>query len=253
MNGATLRNPRRLLGRRALTAVLAVFGALAAGALLAAPAPALGEGLAHLARGVEGCAEPQFIMDELGTVRQPLSFTESVGCLPEGETWSSAVIHWGDGTTSPGTIASASPPSPEGGIAHVTVTGQHTYNQPGSFSITVTVTDQANEVHEGGWHTNAVIGPPSSPAPERHEHEEQGAEHPACLVPALKGDTLAVAGRALAKAHCRLGKVTRPAHRRTALIVARQSARHGKWLPGGAAVAVTLAPRLRGEATRPSR
>ncbi len=112
MNGATLRDPRTPLGRHAPTTVLAVFAVLVAGALLATPAPAAGDGLAPLARGVEGCAEPQFIRDELGTVGQPFSFTESVGCLPAGETWSSATIYWGGGTTSAGTILSSS--SPEG-------------------------------------------------------------------------------------------------------------------------------------------
>ncbi len=95
-----------------------------------------------------------------------MSLTESVGCLPAGETWSSATIYWGDGTTSPRTITSASSLSPEGGIAHVTVTGQHTYSQPGSFSIWIAVSNQAGQVYEGGWHTNAVISPSSAPFPE---------------------------------------------------------------------------------------
>jgi hypothetical protein len=87
----------------------------------------------------------------------------------------------------------------------------------------------------------------------RKRHEEEAAvaaqrEAPACTVPSLRGDTLAAARRALAKTHCRLGKVSRPAHRHAALIVARQSTRNGEKLPDGAAVAVTLAPRPRGKA-----
>ncbi len=275
-------------------------------------------------QGVEGCAEPQFMRDQLGTVGQPFSFTESVGCLPGGETWSSAVIYWGDGTTSPGTIASVRSPSPpEAGFASVTVTGQHTYNQPGNFSITVAANDQAGQTYEGGWHTNAVIGPSSSPptreippgsapngskvtepykppelpwanqsgkegaeravaeqrAKEREEQqaeeaatqraaalkhaEEQvqqaaaeaaarrreEAEHPACRVPALRGDTLTAARRVLARAHCRLGAVHQPRRRRGPLVVSGQAPRRGKTLPAGAAVAVTLAPRLSNKAT----
>jgi hypothetical protein len=54
----------------------------------------------------------------------------------------------------------------------------------------------------------------------REEEEAQQAaarqreeiEHPTCIVPALKGDTLVAARRALAKAHCRLGAVHRPSH-----------------------------------------
>jgi hypothetical protein len=56
---------------------------------------------------------------------------------------------------------------------------------------------------------------------QKHTEEQQPAapaqtEHPTCRVPALKGDTLAAARRALAKAHCRLGALHRPARRRTA-------------------------------------
>jgi len=44
-----------------------------------------------------------------------------------------AVIAWGDGTSSPGTIT--------GGSGAFTVTGQHTYADEGSFAFTVTVTE----------------------------------------------------------------------------------------------------------------
>ncbi len=78
-------------------------------------------------------------------------------------------------------------------------------------------------------------------ARERHEHEEQAeAEHPACRVPALKGETLTVARRALARAHCRLGAVHRPAHRHGALYVSAQGAPAGKRLAHNARVALWL-------------
>jgi hypothetical protein len=206
-------------------------------------------------RGVEGCEEPQFIRDESGTVGQPFSFTEGVECLPGEETWSSAVIYWGDGTTSPGTIMSVRSPSPEAGFTSVTVTGQHTYNQSGSFPITVAVTDQASQSYKGGWHTNALISPSSSPppgtcpnggCPPQKPYVPTPPAAPVCVVPALKGDTLNAARRALAKVHCRLGKVNRPRHRRGALVVTKQAPGRGKTLRGEAAVAVTLAPRPRG-------
>ena len=72
---------------------------------------------------------------------------------------------------------------------------------------------------------------------ERSEREEAEAEHPACLVPALKGDTLAAARRALAKAHCHLGTVHRPAHH-GALRVSAQGAPAGEQLAHGARVAL---------------
>jgi hypothetical protein len=65
---------------------------------------------------------------------------------------------------------------------------------------------------------------------------------PACVVPSLKGDTLSAARRALGRAHCGLGKVTGPRAHHGALVVIAQSAEHGKKLPGGAHIAVTIGP-----------
>ncbi len=84
------------------------------------------------------------------------------------------------------------------------------------------------------------------PASELEHTEEQPpaahtpAEHPACRVPALKGDTLTAARRALAKAHCRLGTVHRPAHLHGTLHVSAQGAPAGKQLVGEARVMLTL-------------
>jgi len=86
-------------------------------------------------------------------------------------------------------------------------------------------------------------------AASKHLEEEEQKEATAareantCVVPALRGDTLNAARHALAKARCRLGKVIRPANNHSPLIVTRQSPRHGKRLPRGSAVAVTLTPR----------
>lgn len=66
---------------------------------------------------------------------------------------------------------------------------------------------------------------------------------PACVVPSLHGYTLSDARRALAKAHCRLGKVSTPRHHRGSLIITRQTPRAGKKLANAAAIAVTLGPR----------
>ena len=75
---------------------------------------------------------------------------------------------------------------------------------------------------------------------EREEREDKEAEHPACLVPALKGDTLTAARHALAKAHCRLGAVHQPTHHHGTLRVSAQSAPAGEQLAGGARVKLWL-------------
>ncbi len=90
--------------------------------------------------------------------------------------------------------------------------------------------------------------PPAQPPPQEQPSEpEAGAEpagHPTvqCVVPSLKGDSLRAAQIALRKAHCKLGKVSRPRAHHGALIVVGQGAPSGKKLAGGAAVAVTLGP-----------
>jgi hypothetical protein len=80
---------------------------------------------------------------------------------------------------------------------------------------------------------------------EEEETEERAAATlaPACVVPSLKGDTLSAARRALAKAHCRLGKVNRPAPQDKTLLVTRQSPKPGERLPARATIEVTLGNR----------
>jgi hypothetical protein len=73
--------------------------------------------------------------------------------------------------------------------------------------------------------------------------ETLGGSPPAsvrCLVPSLKGATLAAARRALLRAHCKLGRVTRPHTAHAPLIVIRQASPPGARLSGGAAIAVRL-------------
>jgi hypothetical protein len=83
----------------------------------------------------------------------------------------------------------------------------------------------------------------------KHSAEEQPAALQttstpvqACTVPSLTGRTLSVARRLLLKNHCLLGKVTRPDHNHSALIITRQSTQRGKKLPDAATVSVTLGP-----------
>jgi hypothetical protein len=79
---------------------------------------------------------------------------------------------------------------------------------------------------------------------KQHEEEEADAEAashiPSCVVPALTGDTLNAAQRAVDKAHCRLGKVREPHRHRGMLVVVGQSHRHGMKLAGGTVIAVTM-------------
>ena len=133
--------------------------------LIAALLYAAGAGSAAAAG--EGCAEPQFIRVAPLTTGQTFSLSESVGCLPSGDAFSGAVIHWGDGTASPGTIADSGGRSSAAGS--VEVLGQHAYEQPGSFGIRISVTDDSNgETYEGGWHTVAQVSAPvgAGPPPE---------------------------------------------------------------------------------------
>ncbi len=76
----------------------------------------------------------------------------------------------------------------------------------------------------------------------REEEEAATASRvaPVCVVPSLEGDSLSTARRALVKAHCQLGKISRPRHHASTLRVTRQNPQHGKRLPNGAAVSVIL-------------
>jgi beta-lactam-binding protein with PASTA domain len=69
----------------------------------------------------------------------------------------------------------------------------------------------------------------------------QAPAHRSCVVPRLRGYTLAAARRALSAAHCRLGSVHRPArHHHGTLRVTKQSVRAGKRLANDARVNLWL-------------
>jgi hypothetical protein len=86
----------------------------------------------------------------------------------------------------------------------------------------------------------------------REAAAREAAEYPACLVPALKGDTLTAARRALTKAHCRLGAVHRVGRHHGTLRVSAQSAPAGERLAHNVRVALWLATKGSG-AKRASR
>lgn len=122
-----------------------------------------------------------------------------------GESWS-----FGDGT------------GPSSGT-----TVSHTFDNVGRFTVKVTATDHA------GNSSSATLTVTVTAPPHR------------CVVPRLKGKTLSQAKTALRKAHCKLGKVTkprRPKHRKLRkLVVKRSSPAAGKVKPVGTKVALTLA------------
>jgi hypothetical protein len=74
---------------------------------------------------------------------------------------------------------------------------------------------------------------------------EAAARRLRCVVPHLGGDSLAAARRALAKAHCSLGKVTWPRAYHGRLVVGKQGVRRGRKLADAAKVSVTLRPARR--------
>lgn len=103
---------------------------------------------------------------------------------------------------------------------------------------------QAAKEQEEQRTREAAIRASEAAALKRREEEEVASAAVArtrtCNVPSLKGDTLSIARRAIDKAHCRLGKVSRPRRHGGALIVIRQAPRHGRKLAEGTAIAVTL-------------
>jgi sRNA-binding protein len=77
---------------------------------------------------------------------------------------------------------------------------------------------------------------------EAAEPKTKEAEAPQCVVPSLKGDSLARAGTTLHKAHCKLGKVGGSHKGKAVLVVVSQKPKPGTKLAAGAAVGVTLGP-----------
>ncbi len=79
-------------------------------------------------------------------------------------------------------------------------------------------------------------------AKEESQHKAKEAAASQCVVPALKGETLTVARRALRRAHCKLGHVSSPHHAHGRLVVTRQGLPAAGKHPAGTAITLTLAP-----------
>ncbi|MDE3069286.1 MAG: hypothetical protein KGJ43_00980 [Acidobacteriota bacterium] len=103
-----------------------------------------------------------------------------------------------------------------------------TYTTP-ARALTVTASQPASPVSD-----------PRPPVTRPHSSK--------CVVPKLVGDSLGTARGALRRAHCVLGKVSRPARTRERLVVTRQNVRAGSTVATGTPVAVKL-----GRAPRPTR
>jgi hypothetical protein len=103
----------------------------------------------------------------------------------------------------------------------------HKFTVPGTVTITVTATDAAGVKNTASL--RITVKPPAN----------------RCVVPKLKGKTLSQAKGALHKAHCTLGKVTkprRPKHRKLRKLVVKSSKpKAGTVLRKGAKVRLTLA------------
>jgi hypothetical protein len=123
-------------------------------------------------------------------------------------------------------------------------------NQSGKEAAERTVREQREKEHEEQTAKEAAShAAEEAEALKRREAEAadqvavQPKMSPACVVPKLTDDTLAVARRALTAAHCRLGIVHRPVRQHGTLHVSRQSARAGERLADDARVALWIGAR----------
>jgi len=143
---------------------------------------------------------------------------------------------------------------PDGNLWFTGAVGQ----EIGRISPTGTVTEFASGVHcapfgitagaDGNlWFTEAWLVGPSAGKIGRITSGGAVTEFPLptapkCIVPKLKGNTLAVAESLIARAHCKPGPISRPrrtSHRK--LVVVSQKPATGKTLPAGSRIALRLA------------
>ena len=133
----------------------------------------------------------------------------------------------GSGSDADGTISSYSWSFGDGGSASG-ASARHTYGHAGTYTVTLRVTDSS------GQSASVAHSVTVNPA--------------ACVVPHLKGDTLAKARTALQGAQCSLGKARAPRkphrspgkHKKWVLVVSGQKPAPGSVKSKGAAVALTL-------------
>ena len=141
-----------------------------------------------------------------------------------------------------------------GGTATLTVVGQAQEEGSGG-PVTVTATVEGGAVPASAQTTVTVSG--TNQAEEEEEQpggSRRGPRQPttggqptggqptgtACVIPKLAGKTLAAAKKALGKAHCKLGKVTKKKSKRKAGVVISQKPKAGTRLPAGGRVSLVL-------------
>jgi hypothetical protein len=120
-----------------------------------------------------------------------------------------AMVEWGDGTGSAGTVTA----DLSGGFD---VAGTHGYTAPGIHTVSVRITDApltsvqvATTVTVGGPTSGNGGGNGGPGAGGAQVNGSAGAPAVQCVVPKLKGKRLAAARRLLKRHHCALGKVRR--------------------------------------------
>ncbi len=130
---------------------LVCAGTSAAGQMTDIPASSPSPLLSPMTIGVQAppCFQPEYIRLVNLVAGQSFQFSEGLDCVPSGDQLSQPTIYWGDGTLSQAMVTQAA--SPEAGES---VSGQHTYSQPGEFQIAVHVIDDATgDTLVRGWHT----------------------------------------------------------------------------------------------------
>lgn len=116
-------------------------------------------------------------------------------------------------------------------------------DESGNLAAAETVREQREKEGKEAAAKEAVAKQAEEAALKRLAEEHSAVVVSAsCVVPSVKGDTLSAARNAIARAHCRLGRLKRPSHYHGALIVTAQTPRRGSTLSNGASVTLVLGP-----------
>jgi hypothetical protein len=209
-------------------------------------------------------AEGSGILDAFGAVNSRLvgSPTAAFTFSPPGAVVGSAVSFDGGGSTDPNPGAAISRYSWSFGdgasSSGASSSMSHGYLNPGTYPVTLTVTDSANR--SASVSHLVTIGaatparpptpppsPPPSPPPTRPP-TPRPVRPVVCTVPNVNGKSLAAARRALGAQHCSVGRVTsrhkpklRPGKRKMWVrVVSREFPAAGSTRPRGSKVALTL-------------
>jgi hypothetical protein len=146
----------------------------------------------------------------------------------------------GPGQSAHISVTTAAQAEGSGGPVVVTATFEGSDGSRESAQTTVTVAGEPEEEGSGGSRRGSS---PSGGAGQPTGGEGQptgGSKTLACVVPKLTGRALASAKKLLAKAHCKLGKVTKKKSKGKVGVVVSQKPKAGSRLKAGSAIAVVL-------------